>query len=571
MTKLTREISKVRLKWLKSHLGLSRHWVLLSVSAGVLSALMMIFQAMLLAKIIYSAVFLEVSLEALWPLFIALVPVFLVRGVAVSIKDVCGTQASVTIRRELRQQISDKLIRLGPAYTLSQRSGDLSNLAIEQIEALDGFFARYLPQMALSLIIPLLIIAFVVPYNWAVVVIFLVTAPLVPLFMALVGMKAAEANQRNFAALSHLSAFFLDVLGGMFTLKLFNRSRHQEASLAKASDDFRQRTMQVLRLAFLSSAVLEFFSAISIAVVAVYLGMSFLGHLDFGSWSDSITFYEALFILLLAPEFYLPLRELGTHYHAKAEAIGAAGRIADLLSEPEPEIVSGDEVIKGNAIAVHLAAVSKRYTGQQVPVLDEATLTISAGEFVAIIGPSGSGKSTVLNLLLGFDQPNEGEIQINNRPLSRLNHEHWLQQVAWVSQHTNLFYGTIRDNLLIACPDASDEVLVKACQTAFAWEFIEPLPQQLDTHLGEGGFGLSGGQIQRLAIARVLLKDAPLVLLDEPTANLDKASEGYVLKAIEALAVGRTVIMLTHRLASQSIAQSVYRLSDGGFSKMEVR
>lgn len=553
-------------RWLQQFGKQEKRWVWLSVAAGIGIGLMLVVQAHLLARVVDGTLFSGQSLAQHTPLLLMLLAALLFRALLGVVKEWAGQQASIRIRRSLRGLLLNHINRLGPAYTGDQRSGELSSILLEQVEALDGFFARYLPQMALAAMLPLVILAFIFPVNWAAGLIFLITAPLVPLFMALVGTRAAEANRRNFAALSQLGSHFLDVVQGIVTLKLFDRSRAQVEVIEAGADEFRQRTMQVLRLAFLSSAVLEFFASISIAVVAVYLGFSFLGHLDFGYWDAPVNLYQGLFILLLAPEFYLPLRELGTHYHARQEAVAAADKLRELL-EATPKAIAGEGAgLDATVHQISLEGAGLTYPGRQTPVFTGVNLTLQRGRIVALVGPSGAGKSSLLQVLLGFRQLSEGQVKVNQTPLDMVGSYAWLEQVAWVSQHTTLFPGSLRDNLLLAAPDASEHALYLALEQANALEFVQRLPGGLDTIVGELGSGFSGGQIQRLALARAFLKDAPVLLLDEPTANLDRDSEQLVLESLQTLCAGRLVLMLTHRRSSMLRADEVWQLENGQLS-----
>nr|WP_281419270.1 thiol reductant ABC exporter subunit CydD [Marinobacterium ramblicola] len=553
---------------MKSCAAAQRHWVLLSVLAGLGGGLAMVLQAGQLAGVI-SGIVSGGEMSQYRSAFALLLLAILLRAALGYLREWSGVRASLGVRRRMRTELLAKLDRLGPGYCHSRQTGDLSTLLLEQVEALDGYFSRYLPQMWLSVTLPLLILLFILPLNWAVALIFLLTAPLVPLFMALVGMKAAAANRRNFQALANISAYFLDLVQGVATLKLFQRSRGEARVLGQVSEAFRLRTMEVLRLAFLSSAVLEFFASVSIALTAVYLGFSFLGELSFGAWQGPITLYQALFILLLAPEFYLPLRELGTHYHAKQEAMAASERLKALLDETEHAVKGGDLVLEPGPVEIEFRDLGLTYPGREQPVLKGLNLRLAAGERVAIRGPSGAGKSSLMNLLLGFYPLNKGELLVNRRPLAQLERDGWLQAIAWVSQQTTLFAGTLRDNLTLARADASDEELMQACVDAHVVEFLDRLPAGLDTEVGETGHGLSGGQIQRIALARAFLKDAPLLLLDEPTANLDAQSESLVLDALARLSQGRTVLILTHREAAQLNADRVLELVDGDLVAVE--
>lgn len=554
---------KEQRQWLKGLSVSSSRWIQVSVAAGVGSGVLLILQAHLLASVVHDTLFNDQGLLDQWQRFAWMVVILFLRAFLSVVREWAGQMGSTRVRQDLRRQLLHKLERLGPGFTSGERSGRLVSELMEQVEALDGFFARYLPQVSLAALLPLVFLAFVFPVNWAAGLIFLLTAPLIPLFMALVGIKAAEANRRNFEALSTLGAQFLDIVQGIVTLKLFDRSREQADVVARGADDFRVRTMQVLRLAFLSSAVLEFFASISIALVAVYLGFSFLGHLDFGYWEAPVTLYQGLFILLLAPEFYLPLRELGTHYHAKQEAVAAADRLRNLLDQTTLALPAEGSGLEGPVKSLEVCAGQLHYPGRDKPVLTDVNLSLEPGRLVALVGRSGAGKSSLLQALLGFRALTHGEVRVNGRPLQAIGTSAWLEQVAWVSQQASLIPGSLRENLLIAAPNASEHALYNALEQANALEFVQRLPNGLDTRVGERGVGLSGGQIQRLALARAFLKDAPVLLLDEPTANLDRESEQLVLAALESLCQGRLVLMLTHRRASMLKADQVLRLESG--------
>lgn len=560
-----------RSAWLRQVARTGRKQIFLAVAAGLAGGLALVLQADQLAKIIASVVLDGADLPRIQGALGVLVLALLLRAGLGFVRDWAGQQASTRVRSALRAELLAKLDRLGPAWCQGRQAGEVSTLLLEQVEALDGFVARYLPQMALAVGLPLIILLFVLPQNWAVTLIFLVSAPLIPLFMALVGVKAAEANRRNFQALANLGAYFLDVVQGLSTLRLFQRSQGEAERIQRVSEEFRLRTMQVLRLAFLSSAVLEFFASVSIAITAVYLGFSFLGELDFGYWDHPVTLEQALFLLLLAPEFYLPLRELGTHYHARQEAVGAADRLIDLLDEVEQAPLRGTAPLPSaeGGLALQLEAVSLTWPGSGAPLFSELELSVAAGEHVAIMGPSGVGKSTLMNLLLGFYSPDGGRVRVQGVPLNELDPEAWLGAVAWVSQQTTLFPGTLRENLLLAAPDASEQALKDACRRAHADAFIQAMPQGLDTRVEEGGAGLSGGQIQRIALARAFLKDAPVLLLDEPTANLDLESEQLVVAALAELSRGRTVLTLTHRRDTAAGADRVLQLEAGHLRPLE--
>jgi ATP-binding cassette subfamily C protein CydD len=361
-------------------------------------------------------------------------------------------------------------------------------------------------------------------------------------------------------------------LQGLATLKVFDRSRPESATLARASEEYRQRTMGVLRIAFLSSAVLELFGSLAIALVAVYLGLSFLGYLNFGHYDRPLTLETGLFILLLAPEYYQTLRQLGTHYHARAEALGAAGEILAVLSVPSPPRPLGAASVPqaSAGVALRFEDVQVGFEDRRRVALTGFSLDVAAGERVALVGPSGAGKTTTLNLLLGLLRPDRGRILVNGLDLASLDPQAWRCGLSWVGQHPTLFYGTLRDNILLGRPDAAPREVERAARAAQVWEIAAALPQGLDSVVGERGIGLSGGQIQCVALARALLRDdAPLVLLDEPTASLDRERERRVLAALEALTRGRTVILATHRQSAARLCDRVVVLEEGRLARNE--
>ena len=408
------------------------------------------------------------------------------------------------------------------------------------MEALESYYARYLPAIALMALVPLSILAMVLPRDWVSLLVMLLTAPLIPFFMILIGKGAERRNQRQWRQLTRMSAHFLDVIQGLTSLKLFNASRREAAVVARISDDYRQTTMSVLRVAFLSSFALEFFSTISIAVVAVLIGFRLY-------WGE-MSFYDGFFVLLLAPEFYLPLRNMGTHYHARMEAIGAAEGMVELLETALPERPRVWRSLGGEG-PFPLVFDHVRFSypdGRQA--LDHLCFEIGAGERLALIGPSGAGKSTAIALLLGFLHPVGGRILVAGSGLDRIDPRQWRQRLAWVPQHPRLFHGTLLDNIRLGDQAADQAAVEAAAEKAGAAGFIEALPEGYLTRVGDRGAGLSGGQIQRIALARAFLKDAPLVIMDEATAGLDLESERQIQQALDQLARERTLLMVAHRL-----------------------
>ena len=555
---------KLASRWLLRHARSARGWIGLAVALGFGSGVLLIGQAWLLAEIIHSALFENTPRMLLLSQFTMLGAIIGLRALMGWGREVAGFWAGAKIREDIRMALLGHMVQLGPGYTASMQTGALSSAAMEQIEGLHDFFAHYLPQLALAVMIPVAILIGVFPLTWAAAGLLLATAPLIPLFMVLVGMGAESISQKQHQALARLSAHFLDVLQGLTTLKLFNRSKDEADHLHATSHDFRKRTMRVLRVAFLSSAVLEFFSSIAIALVAVYLAMNFLGYVNFGDYGNNLTLAHGLFILLLAPEFYLPLRELGTHYHARADALGAAKEILKILAIA-PQHQEGD-----TAQWPHNGPMTLRAENLQIafdrgkrPALRGVSFELKQGQHIAVVGTSGSGKTTLLNLVLGFLTPDKGGLAVNDTPFKTLSMDTWREQISWIGQSPVLFHGTIRSNILLAKPDASETALEAAATAARVTEFMEQLPQGLDTPVGEQGLGLSRGQAQRVALARAFLKNAPFLLLDEPTAGLDSENADLVMQAIQTLSQGKGILWVTHRLAYAAHADLTLVLEQG--------
>jgi ATP-binding cassette, subfamily C, bacterial CydD len=554
------------LGWLFGSVRHARRWILLSVAAGFAGGLLLILQAGLLSRVIHGAFIDGMSRTVLAPTFLVLCAVVVLRAVLAGAREAAGFKAGAKVRGEIRMTLMRHIGALGPAHPGGAHSGALSAAVVEQVEALQEFYAHYLPQLALAISIPAAIVAFVFPISWAAGGLLLFTAPLIPVFMILVGMGAESISQQHFQALARMSAHFLDILQGLPTLKLLDRSRSEEKNIAEVSGQYRRRTMKVLQVAFLSTAVLEFFSSLAIALVAVFLGTSYLGYTEFGLYGQKLTLGQGLFILLLAPDFYLPLKELGTHYHARAEAMGAAEEILKVLSARPVETLMGHRnLVDSEPLKVECRQIHFAYAGDDRPILKGVDLKLEPGAQVVLVGASGVGKTTLLNLLLGFIRPVRGEIRVNDVELNELTLDSWRKAIAWVGQHPVLFHDTVAGNIAMGKPGASAVEIEAAARSARVLDFTSRLPHGLDTHVGEKGWGLSRGQAQRVALARAFLKDAPLVLLDEPAASLDMENERLVMKAIEELTRDRTVLMLTHRLDPIQAAQRIVVLEDGRF------
>jgi ATP-binding cassette subfamily C protein CydD len=550
--------------WLLMQARFSGYWIVLSVALGLLSGLLLIIQAGILARIVHAAFMKDVSREVLWPFFGLMGAVILFRAALGWGREIAGFYAGAKIRQEIRVALMEHIFSLGPAYTVTQRTGAISSTVWEAVEALHNFYAFYLPQLALAVMIPIAILAFVFPISWAAGGLLLITAPLIPLFMVLVGMGAESVSQKHFQALSRLSGHFLDILHGLATLKLFYRSRQEGKNIAAVSNNFRKKTMRVLRIAFLSSAVLEFFSSIAIALVAVYLAMSFLGYINFGAYGKPFTFAGGFFILLLAPDFYWPLRELGTHYHARAEAVGASKEILKIFSaqpDSRPRGSKSPDFSAGIQVRFHNVHIS--FDQGRRPVLNGVAFDLRAGEQVALVGASGAGKTTIMNILLGFLQPEQGTVFINGINLLDQKIEHWRQHITWLGQNPVLFHGTIRENIGLGKPQATEKEIEQAAAFAKVIDFCRYLPGGLDAVVGELGLNLSRGQAQRVALARAYLKEAPLLLLDEPTAGLDSDNQALVMDSLHSLSRGRGVLYLTHRLAHIENTDRIMVLENG--------
>lgn len=525
--------------WLKQQSKAVRKPILSAAIAGIANGLSVIVQSALLAYILQAVIIDKLPWMSLITPFIVLASVFMLRSVCVYLHQTLGFEAGAQVRASVRQQLFDKFLILGPAATKQRQSGELAAVTLEQVDALENYFSRYLPQQMIVGVLPVIMIIVVMPVNWVVGLIFLVTGPLVPIFMALVGMGAASANRSQFLAMARMSGYFLDRLQGLATLKLFGQASQELANINKIADGFREKTMAVLRIAFLSSAILEFFSAVAVALVAVYVGLGLLGLVHFGP-AEHVGLSEALFVLLLAPEFFMPLRQLAINYHDRAAALGAADAILTILEQDAEVPKTGDNYSDLNKL-IEFSNVSKAYDKRLV--LTDISLHIAAGEKIALVGESGAGKTTLLSLLLGFEAATTGRVLLNGQTLNR---DDAAKAIAWVGQNTYIFHGTIKDNIALSDPGVSEQNIMNAAQAAGVTEFSTQLPEGLLTLIGERGYGLSGGQVQRIALARAFLKNTEIILLDEPTANLDAANKTLLLDVIDRLFADKTLIIASH-------------------------
>ncbi|WP_425831621.1 thiol reductant ABC exporter subunit CydD [Streptomyces fractus] len=527
----------------------ARLFMIAVVLLGAAGAGLVIAQAMLIAEIVVGAFQHGLDVAELRTPLLLLLAVAAGRGVVAWLTELAAHRASAAVKSELRRRLLERASLLGPGWLSGQRTGSLVALATRGVDALDDYFSRYLPQLGLAVVVPVAVLARVVTEDWVSAAIIVGTLPLIPIFMMLIGWATQSRMDRQWRLLSRLSGHFLDVVAGLPTLKVFGRAKAQAESIRKITGEYRRATMRTLRIAFLSSFALELLATLSVALVAVTIGMRLVhGEMDL---------YIGLVILVLAPEAYLPLRQVGAQYHAAAEGLAAAEEIFAVLESPLPEAGKRDVPSAGG---IGFESVSVRYEGRSSEAVSGVSFTVAEGETVALVGPSGAGKSTLISALLGFVRPCSGRISVGGADLTEVSREAWHARVAWVPQRPQLYAGSIADNVRLARPEADDAAVLSALREAGALEFVEALPEGVQSVLGEDGAGLSAGQRQRLALARAFLADRPVVLLDEPTAALDGGTEAGIVDAVRRLAVGRTVLLVVHRPALLAVADRVVRI-----------
>ncbi|WP_228160562.1 thiol reductant ABC exporter subunit CydD [Marinobacter bohaiensis] len=556
---IPRERQRAARRWLNELAADARPQVRLAVIGGMASAISMVVQLGLTAWLAAQVITDHVPLETAFPIVGGILLAIALRGGFQILRDNAAAASSRIIRQRVRQDLLRRWQSLGPVSLSRTSAATLASEWLEQVEALHGYFARFLPQMVLSVLVPLLILLVVVSMDGIAASFLLLSAPLIPLFMALVGMGAEHLNRQHFETLGRLSAHFLDRLRGLTTLQLFGQTENATHEVAEVSDRYRRVNMKTLRIAFLSSAVLEFFSSVAIAVIAMYIGFGLLGYIDFGGAAE-LTLFTGLFILLLAPEFFQPLRQLSQHYHDRASALGAADSLLQRLNAQEgvaPKPVRPSQSQPVAAAGIRLDHVSLAFPDRP-PLFRNLSLTLDAGSVIGLEGPSGSGKSTLLHLIAGFVEPDAGDVRVfDEAPGAR--------PFGWLGQSPFLMTGSWADNLRIVAPKADDSALLDALNRAGLRPLVDDHPQGLNAPVSEGGAGLSGGQRRRLALARIFLADYPLVILDEPTAGLDEESEAEVIDALKTLAQdGRTLVMASHHPALLAMADRVIRVEKGG-------
>lgn len=539
-------------------LSLLRHTkpaFVLSVVLGVVGGALAVWQAWLLARAINAAFLLGHARERLGSVLALLLGVILVRAVVAFGAEAASSRVALRIKNVLRDRLVDRVVSRGPCGLRTQQSGELVHVLVDGVEAVDAYFSQYLPQLILAVAIPLTVLAVVFPLDLLSGVVLVITAPLIPLFMVLIGRVANARTQVQWQALGRMGAYFLDVLQGLTTLKLLGRSRQECERVERVGERYRRTTMEVLRVTFLSALVLELLTTLSTAVVAVEIGLRLL--------YNRLEFEQAFVILLLAPEFYLPLRMLGARFHAGMSGAAAANRIFAILEAPGTAYGKPDAAADIAPGPIKLHGVTVRHGNREHAALDNVSLRIEAGRHTVIVGPTGSGKSTLVNLLMCFMEPDEGAITVNGKALKGFGGHGWRNNVAWVPQHPFLFHDTVEANIRLARPTATREQVIHAACLAEAHAFIQELPDGYNTVVGEQGTRLSGGQAQRIALARMFLKDAPLLILDEATSHLDAETEARVLRNLASCSQGRTVLTITHRGPCIALADHVVVLEQG--------
>ena len=532
--------------------GAARAYLVVTVALGLAGTGLILAQAGLLARILSGAARGNVAATLSGTLAVLLVVVAARAAVSYG-GEVAALRAAATVKSQLRQALTVRSLQLGPAWLGGQRAGEITTLSTKGLDGLDSYFARYLPQLVFGVLVPIAVLVRVAVADWISAVVIAVTLPLIPLFAVLVGWHTKAQTRRQWRLLATLGGHFLNVVEGLPTLKVFGRAKVQEEVIAKVTDDYRAATMSTLRVAFLSALVLELSAAVATALVAVEVGLRLLyGHLDYDT---------ALLVLLLTPEAFLPLRAVGAQFHASMEGVAAAGRVFEILDTPAPDepqvrpaataVRSGSPQADLRTQYIRLNNVTAAYPGRPRPAVDAVSLTIAPGDRIVLTGPSGAGKSTLLALLLRFIAPAAGTIELSgggsHHDLAAIDVRQWRTQIAWVPQQPYLFTGSAADNIALGQAAASRDAIRRAAQLAGAASFIEELPAGYDTPLGERGLRLSAGQRQRIALARAFLRDAPLLLLDEPAAHLDPVSAQLIRTAVDTALSERTVILVSHR------------------------
>jgi ATP-binding cassette subfamily C protein CydD len=531
----------------------ARNHLVVTVGLGMLTTACILAQAALLARVIGGAVHGEAARTPL----LLLLGVVLIRAATTYGGEVAALRAAAKTKSQLRLRLVARAARLGPGRLSGERPGEIATLATRGLDALDDYFARYLPQLCLAVLVPASVLAVLASADWMSALVVALTIPLIPVFMILIGLHTRARTERQWRLLAGLGGHFLDVVEGLPTLAVFRRAKAQAALIRKVCDEHRKATMATLRVAFLSALVLELLATLATALVAVEVGLRLRG--------GSLSYETALLVLILAPEAYLPLREVGARFHASMEGVAAAGQVFEILETPVPASASAmaTAVPPSGPRRIVFEDVTLVYPGRDEPALREVSLTLETGRRYALTGPSGAGKSSLLALLLRFAEPTTGRILVDDTDLSGFDPDEWRRLLAWVPQQPYLVAGSIAANIRLGAPDASDADVRRAARDAEAHEFIMALPGGYATPIGARGLRLSAGQRQRLALARAFCRNAPIVLLDEPTAHLDPGNAEAVRVATRRLMTGRTVLTAAHGHGWAADADEVVHLDPG--------
>ncbi|MBL4765890.1 MAG: thiol reductant ABC exporter subunit CydD [Colwellia sp.] len=572
MTEQTEQQKKQVNRWLKYQKKYAHSKLSYAIALGSLNGLLMIIQTAILAYLIDLAIFPNNELglsdtlssglsnsaitdSAMFTdttvISMVLVTIVFFRAALGYFSECYSRRGAMNIKANIRSRLLNRLFQFGPAYTQTKGSTKLSHLLHQGIDSLEDYFAGYLPVIAYCAVIPLAILIAVFPIDWQSGLILLVTAPMVPFFMILIGHKAQRLNQEHWAKLQRMSSHFLDIIQGLTQLKIFNASRREIAAVKKISDDYGDETMGILKIAFLSSFALEFLASISIALVAVILG--------FRLYYGDVDYVFALWVLLLAPEFYLPFRQLGTQYHAKMAGVSAAENLIEILSKPQ--VNNSPKETFTTPFSISLVQAEFSYPERSNSLI-KVNVEFSSQGLYAVIGESGSGKSTLIDMVLGFVQPSSGQVIVNNKPLTSANRDHWLQHCGWISQQAQVFYGSLAFNVAMS-DNYQDDLVIEALEKAGLASFVQTLEQGIESKIGEDGAGLSGGQVQRLALARVFYHQPDVLILDEPTSHLDQQTEKVITSSINAYAKNHIVIVIAHRLHTVIDAKKIIVLEQG--------
>lgn len=539
----------------------ARGYLAVTVALGLAATGLILVQAGLLAHVLASAAT-GTGIAVLAGSLGALLAVLLVRAAASYGGEIAALRAAAAVKSQLRRRLTDHALRLGPSWLARHRSGEVTTLATRGLDGLDPYFARYLPQLVLACLVPFAVLIRVGLADWLSGLVIGLTLPLIPLFAILVGLHTKAITQRQWRLLARLGGHFLDVVEGLPTLKLFGRGERQAEVIGQVTDDYRKTTMSALRMAFLSGFVLELTAALATALVAVEVGLRLLaGHMSYQT---------ALLVLLLTPEAYLPLRAVGAQFHASTEGAAAARDVFEILDTPVPAQppAAARHSVSLRTDTIRLTDVTLTYPGRDRDALSGVNLAVRPGDQITLAGPSGAGKSSLLALLLRFTLPSSGRIEVGGVDLTSVPLDEWRSQIAWVPQDPYLFAASVADNIALGDPGAGRAAVARAARAAGAAEFIDDLPRGYDTTIGERGFGLSSGQRQQIALARAFLRDAPLLLLDEPAAHLDAISAARLDTAISALMADRTVIRVSHTPSPARQSGRVLTLDQGRLTQV---